>query len=152
MQDRHSSQTFFVECINSVLSVIFWSSTVLDCFLYDFSKCTCSDLKLILYSNMKDFILLMCRAGQSKLICVLSLFHTHTHIYANYSTYWFPSSTYLHNWLIHIHIHAICSSTYMYMKNVYDVTDWLSQTTDISKYSVWFPGLWDKESRLHKKM
>ena len=27
---------------------------------------------------------------------------------------------YLHNWLIHVH--AICSSTYMYMKNVNDVT------------------------------
>ena len=54
---------------------------------------------------------------------------------------------YLHNWLIHVH--AICSSTYMYMKNVNDVTGWLSQTTDISKYFVWSPGLWDKESRLY---
>ena len=48
------------------------------------------------------------------------------------STYWFLSSGYLHNWLIHVH--AICSSTYMYMKNVNGVTGWLSQTTDSSKY------------------
>ena len=148
MQDRHSTQTFFVECINSVLLVTFRSSTVLDNFLYDFNKCACSDLKLILYSNMKDFILLMCRDGQSKLICVLSLFHSHTHKYANYSTYWFPSSMYLHNWLIHVH--AICSSTNMYMKNENDVTGWLSQTTDISKYFIWSPGLWDKESCLYE--
>ena len=32
---------------------------------------------------------------------------------------------------------------------VNDVTDWLSQTTDISKYFVWSPGLWDKESPLY---
>ena len=37
----------------------------------------------------------------------------------------------------------------MYMKNVNDVTGWLSQTTDISKYFVWSPGFWDKESRLY---
>ena len=66
------------------------------------------------------------------------------------STYWFPSGMYLHNWLIHVH--AICSSTYMYMKNVNDVTGWLSQTTDISKYFVWSPGPWDKESRLYLRM
>ena len=35
------------------------------------------------------------------------------------------------------------------MKKVDDVTDWLSQTTDISKYFVWYPGLWDKESHLY---
>ena len=63
------------------------------------------------------------------------------------STYSFLSSGYLHNWLILVH--AICSSTYMYMKNVNDVTGWLSQTTDISKYFVWSPGLWDKEIRLY---
>ena len=49
------------------------------------------------------------------------------------------SGMYLHNWLILVH--AICSSTYMYMKNVNDVTGWLYQTTDISKYFVWSPGL-----------
>ena len=43
--------------------------------------------------------------------------------------------------------HASWSSTYM--KKVNDFTDWLSQTTDISKYFVWYPGLWDKESRLY---
>ena len=53
----------------------------------------------------------------------------------------------MHNWLIHVH--AIYSSKYMYMKNVNDVTGWLSQTTDISKYFVWSPGLRDKESRLY---
>ena len=53
------------------------------------------------------------------------------------STYWFLSGMYLHNWLIQIH--AICSSTYMYMKNVNDVTGWLSQTTDIWKYFVSVP-------------
>ena len=63
------------------------------------------------------------------------------------STYSFLSGGYLHNWLIHVH--AIYSSTYMYMKNVNDVTGWLSQTTDISKYFVWSPGLRDKESRLY---
>ena len=63
------------------------------------------------------------------------------------STYSFLSGGYLHSWLIHVH--AICSSTYMYMKNVNDVTGWLSQTTDISKYFVWSPGLRDKESRLY---
>ena len=35
-------------------------------------------------------------------------------------------------WLIH-------RSTYM--KKVNDVTGWLSQTTDISKYFIWAPGL-----------
>ena len=35
------------------------------------------------------------------------------------------------------------------MKNVNDVTGWLSHTTDISKYFVWSPGLRDKESRLY---
>ena len=30
-----------------------------------------------------------------------------------------------------------------------DVTNWLSQTTDNSKYFVWSPGLQDKESRLY---
>ena len=35
----------------------------------------------------------------------------------------------------------------MYKAN--DVTNWLSQTTDNSKYFVWSPGLWDKESRLY---
>ena len=39
----------------------------------------------------------------------------------------------------------------MYMKNVNDVTGWLSQTTDISKYFDWSPGLWDKESHLYMK-
>ena len=71
-------------------------------------------------------------------VTFLSLFHTNTHKYENYSTYhayWFLSSMYLLNWLIRVH--AICSSTYMYMKNVTDVTCWLSQTTDISKYFVW---------------
>ena len=43
--------------------------------------------------------------------------HTHMQVI---STYWFLSGGYLHNWLIHVH--AICSSTYMYMKNVNDVT------------------------------
>ena len=38
-------------------------------------------------------------------------------------------------------------SVYMYKVN--DVTNWLSQTTDNSKYFVWSPGLWDKESRLY---
>ena len=55
------------------------------------------------------------------------------------SSDWYPSGGYLHNWLIHVH--AICSSTYMYMKNVNDVKGWISQTTDISKYFVWSPGL-----------
>ena len=64
----HWSQTI-LECINSVLSVSFQSSTVLGCFL------------------------------------------------------------------------ASWSSTYM--KKVNDITDWLSQTTDISKHIVWYPGLWD---------
>ena len=32
---------------------------------------------------------------------------------------------------------------------VNDVTNWLSQTTDNSKYFVWSPGLWDKESSLY---
>ena len=62
-------------------------------------------------------------------------------------TYWFLSGGYLHNWLIHVH--AMCSATNMYMKNVNDVTGLLSQTTDISTYFVWSPGLWDKESRLY---
>ena len=35
------------------------------------------------------------------------------------------------------------------MYKVNDVTNWLSQTTDNSKYFVWSPGLWDKESRLY---
>ena len=35
----------------------------------------------------------------------------------------------------------------MYKGN--DVTHWLSQTTDTSKYFVWSPGLWDKESHLY---
>ena len=65
--------------------------------------------------------------------------HPYTQIMQIISTYWFLSGMYLHNWLIHVH--AICSSTYMYMKNVNDVTGWLSQTTDISKYFVWPPGL-----------
>ena len=77
-------------------------------------------------------------------VTFFSLVHTNMKII---STNWFPSGMYLHNWLIHVH--AICSSTYMYMKNVNDVTGWLSQTTDISKYFVWSPGLWDKESRLY---
>ena len=38
-------------------------------------------------------------------------------------------------------------SVYMYKPN--DVTNWLSQTTDNSKYFVWSPGLWDKEHRLY---
>ena len=42
---------------------------------------------------------------------------------------------------------ASWSSTYM--KKVNDVTDWLPQTTDISNYFVWYPGLWAKESRLY---
>ena len=75
------------------------------------------------------------------------LFHIHTHKYANYFHIFVSLWWYLHNWLIHVHV--ICSSTYMYMKNVNDVTGWLSQTTDISKYFVWSPGLWDKESRLY---
>ena len=72
-------------------------------------------------------------------VTFLSLVHTHTHKYANYFTYWFLSGMYLHNWLIHVHV--ICSSTYMYMKNVNDVTGWLSQTTDIAKYIIWSLGL-----------
>ena len=72
------------------------------------------------------------------LVTFLSLFHTHTHKYAKYFLI-LVSGMYLHNWLIHVHV--ICSSTYVYMKNVNDVTDWLSQTTDISKYFVWSPGL-----------
>ena len=63
------------------------------------------------------------------------LFHIHTHKYANHLI----GVSLVHNWLIHVH--AICSSTYMYMENVNDVTGWLSQTTDISKYFVWSPGL-----------
>ena len=59
------------------------------------------------------------------------------------SNYWFLSGKYLHNRLTH-------SSTYM--KKVNDVTGWLSQTTDISKYFVWSPGLWDKESRLYMEI
>ena len=35
------------------------------------------------------------------------------------------------------------------MYKVNDVANWLSQTTDNSKYFVWSPGLWDKESRLY---
>ena len=35
------------------------------------------------------------------------------------------------------------------MYKVNDVTNWLSQTTDNSKYFVCSPGLWDKESRLY---
>ena len=35
------------------------------------------------------------------------------------------------------------------MKKVNDVTGWLSQTTDVSKYFVWSPGLRHKESRLY---
>ena len=37
------------------------------------------------------------------------------------------------------------------MYKVNDVTYWLSQTTDNSKQFVWYPGLWDKESRLYFK-
>ena len=73
--------------------------------------------------------------------------HPYTQICKFISIYWFLSGGYLHNWLIHAH--AICSSTYMYMKNVNDVTGWLSQTTDISKYFIWCPWLRDKESRLY---
>ena len=78
--------------------------------------------------------------NQSKLVCVLSLFHMHI-----ISKYWFLSSMYLHNWLIRVH--SSWSSTYM--KKMNNVTDWISQTTDISKYFVWSPGLWDKESCLY---
>ena len=35
------------------------------------------------------------------------------------------------------------------MYKVNDVKDWLSQTTDNSKYCAWSPGLWGKESRLY---
>ena len=35
------------------------------------------------------------------------------------------------------------------MHKVNDVIDWLSQTTDNSKYFVWPSGFWDKESRLY---
>ena len=77
-------------------------------------------------------------------VTFLSLVHIHTHKYANYfhilvSLWYVFGISQNHNWLIHVH--AICSSTYMYMKNVNDATGWLSQTTDISKYFVWFPGL-----------
>ena len=41
----------------------------------------------------------------------------------------------------------IASWSSTYMKNV-NVTDWLPQTTDISKYFVWSSWLWDKESCL----
>ena len=36
------------------------------------------------------------------------------------------------------------------MKKTTDVTDWLSQTIDISKYFIWSPGLWDKDGLLYK--
>ena len=38
------------------------------------------------------------------------------------------------------------------MYKVNDVANWLSQTTDNSKYFVWSPGLWDKESRLYVRI
>ena len=74
----------------------------------------------------------------------MTLFHTHIHKYAIMqiiSKYWLLFSMYLHNYCL------TQSSTYM--KKVNDVTGWLSQTTDISKYFVWSPGLWDKECRLY---
>ena len=82
-------------------------------------------------------------------VCYRWHFFYFTSIHTNMqiiSTYWFLAGGYLHNWLIHEHV--ICISSYMYMKNVNDLTGWLSQTTDISKDFVWSPGNWDKESRL----
>ena len=46
-------------------------------------------------------------------ICDIS-FISHPYTQICKSSYWYPSGGYLHNWLIHVH--AICSSTYMYMK------------------------------------
>ena len=74
--------------------------------------------------------------------CAIS-YDIYSHPYTNIqiiSKFWFLSGMYLHNWLIP-------SSTYM--KKVNDVTGWLSQTTDISKYFIWSLGLKDKESRLY---
>ena len=97
-----------------------------------------------------------CKTGtdQGHVLIVYTVCYRHffyfTSIHTNMqiiSSYWFLSGGYLHNWLIHVH--AICSSTHMYMKNVNDVTGWLSQTIGILKYFVWSPGLWDIESRLY---
>ena len=65
--------------------------------------------------------------------CVVSdIFFTPIHKYANY----FQILVSL--WYVFIH-----SSTYI--KKVNDITGWLSQTTDTSKYFVWSPGLRDYE-------
>ena len=116
VQDRHSSPLFFIECMNSVLSVLFQSSTVLDSFftiLISALVVTWNSFYIPTWRILFFWCAVLVKANS---FVFWSLFHTHTHKYANYSTYWFPSGMYLHNWLIHVH--AIWSSIYMYMSQV----------------------------------
>ena len=96
----------------------------------------CSQFVLLPFDYITTETWKYIKANSSVFCLYFTPIHTNMQII---STYWFLSGMYLHNWLIHVH--AIYSSTYMYMKNLNDNTCWLSQTTDISKYFVWSPGL-----------